>query len=88
MSALGQKQTYAAQQVMSALPPKADIDWSSELLDFKNQFALQMTSFADQVRLSDVSKPVPNDRGRPDSIGVKKSQHSLEVSTIANDVRP
>jgi len=25
MSALGQKQTYAAQQVMSALPPKADI---------------------------------------------------------------
>jgi hypothetical protein len=57
-------------------------------LDFKNQFALQMTSFADQVRLSGVSKPVPNDRGRPDHIGVKKSQHSLEVSTIANDVRP
>jgi hypothetical protein len=25
MSALGQKQTYAAQQVMSALPPKADM---------------------------------------------------------------
>jgi hypothetical protein len=25
MSALGQKQTYAAQQAMSALPPKADI---------------------------------------------------------------
>jgi len=25
MSALGQKQTYAAQKVMSALPPKADI---------------------------------------------------------------
>jgi hypothetical protein len=57
-------------------------------LDFKNQFALQMTSFADQVRLSGVSKPVPNDRGRPDHIGVKKSQHSLEVSAIANDVRP
>ena len=26
MSALGQKQTCAAQKVMSALPPKADID--------------------------------------------------------------
>jgi len=25
MSALGQKQTYAVQQAMSALPPKADI---------------------------------------------------------------
>jgi hypothetical protein len=25
MSALGQKQTYATQQVMSALPPKADM---------------------------------------------------------------
>jgi hypothetical protein len=25
MSALGQKQTYAPQKVMSALPPKADI---------------------------------------------------------------
>jgi hypothetical protein len=25
MSALGQKQTYAAQKVMSALPPKADM---------------------------------------------------------------
>jgi hypothetical protein len=25
MSALGQKQTYAVQQVMSALPPKADM---------------------------------------------------------------
>jgi hypothetical protein len=25
MSALGQKQTFAAQKVMSALPPKADI---------------------------------------------------------------
>jgi len=25
MSALGQKQTYAVQKVMSALPPKADI---------------------------------------------------------------
>jgi hypothetical protein len=25
MSALGQKQTFALQQVMSALPPKADI---------------------------------------------------------------
>src|SRR5262245_19505490 len=27
MSALGQKRTHAVQQVMSALPPKADIDW-------------------------------------------------------------
>jgi hypothetical protein len=26
MSALGQKQTFAPQQIMSALPPKADID--------------------------------------------------------------
>jgi hypothetical protein len=26
MSALGQKQTFAVQNVMSALPPKADID--------------------------------------------------------------
>jgi hypothetical protein len=57
-------------------------------VDFKNQFALQMTRFAHPVRLSGVGKPVPNDRGRPDRIGVKKSQHSLEMSTIANDVRP
>jgi hypothetical protein len=28
MSALGQKRTYAVQNAMSALPPKADIDWS------------------------------------------------------------
>ncbi len=28
MSALGQKRTYAVQNGMSALPPKADIDWS------------------------------------------------------------
>jgi hypothetical protein len=27
MSALGQKQTFAAQKAMSALPPKADIEW-------------------------------------------------------------
>jgi hypothetical protein len=27
MSAVGQKQTCAVQYVMSALPPKADIDW-------------------------------------------------------------
>jgi hypothetical protein len=27
MSALGQKQTFAPQKVMSALPPKADITW-------------------------------------------------------------
>ena len=57
-------------------------------MDFKNQFALQMTSFANPVRLSGVSKAVPNDRGRPDRIGVKKSQHSLEMNTIANHVRP
>ena len=29
MSALGQKQTCAAQTGMSALPPKADIEWPS-----------------------------------------------------------
>ena len=28
MSALGHKQTFAVQNGMSALPPKADIDWS------------------------------------------------------------
>ena len=27
MSALGQKQTFAVQNVMSALPSKANIDW-------------------------------------------------------------
>ena len=27
MSALGHKRTYAVQKGMSALPPKADIDW-------------------------------------------------------------
>jgi hypothetical protein len=57
-------------------------------VNFKNQFALQMTRFADSVRPSGVSKPVPNDRGRPDRIGINKSQHSLEMSTITNDVRP
>jgi hypothetical protein len=57
------------------------------LANFKNQLALQMTRFADPVRLSGVSKSIPNDRGRPDRIGIKKSQHSLEMSTIANDVR-
>jgi hypothetical protein len=30
MSALGQKQTCAAQKVMSALPPKADIRWCEQ----------------------------------------------------------
>ena len=37
MSALGQKQTFAVQNVMSALPPKADIDChptTSELIPF------------------------------------------------------
>jgi hypothetical protein len=28
MSALGQKQTYAVQNVMSAIPPIADIGWT------------------------------------------------------------
>ena len=35
MSALGQKQTFAVQHVMSALPPKADIryrDWDVRLV--------------------------------------------------------
>jgi hypothetical protein len=27
MSALGQKQTFATQKVMSALPPRADMKW-------------------------------------------------------------
>ncbi|MGA7682189.1 MAG: hypothetical protein WCA54_18620, partial [Pseudolabrys sp.] len=29
MSALGQKQTFAAHKSMSALPPKADTDWAT-----------------------------------------------------------
>ena len=32
MSALGQKQTFAVQNVMSALPPKADIDSPDTML--------------------------------------------------------
>ena len=29
MSALGQKRTFAVQNGMSALPPKADIEWDN-----------------------------------------------------------
>jgi hypothetical protein len=36
MSALGQKQTYAAQKVMSALPPKADMQCTSAYLLWAN----------------------------------------------------
>jgi hypothetical protein len=32
MSALGHKRTFAAQKGMSALPPKADIDWRPSAL--------------------------------------------------------
>jgi len=35
MSALGQKQTYAVQQSMSALPPKADITREDASLEKK-----------------------------------------------------
>jgi hypothetical protein len=45
-----------------------------------------MARFADPMRLGSISKPVPNDRGRPNRTGIKKRQHSLEMSAIANDV--
>jgi len=32
MSALGQKQTFASQKAMSALPPKADIQRALEIM--------------------------------------------------------
>jgi len=36
MSASGQKQTFAPQKVMSALPPKADIGQRSDLMSFQS----------------------------------------------------
>jgi len=36
MSALGQKQTFAPQKAMSALPPKADIRQRSDLMSFRS----------------------------------------------------
>jgi hypothetical protein len=51
MSALGQKQTYAVQKVMSALLPKADICSAlSHLLFANSEHAAQNTSSCDNVR--------------------------------------
>ena len=45
-----------------------------------------MARFADPVRLGGVGELVADDRGRPDRAGIKKLQHSLEMSAIANDI--
>jgi len=48
MSALGHKQTYAAQNVMFALPSKADcaVQWSMSALGQKQTYSLQNTMSA------------------------------------------
>jgi hypothetical protein len=45
-----------------------------------------MACFADPVSLGDVGELVADDCRRPNRTGIKKRQHSLEMSAIANDV--
>jgi len=45
-----------------------------------------MTRFADAVRFAGIGKLVPGDRGRANGTRINKSQYSLEMSAIANDV--
>ena len=51
MSALGHKRTYAVQKGMSALPPKADIDWKLSHVHFVPiaDIALPLAIFAGQT---------------------------------------
>jgi len=42
MSALGQKQTFAVQEGMSALPPKADIDWKLSDVHFVPEAVIRL----------------------------------------------
>jgi hypothetical protein len=42
MSALGHKRTYAVQKGMSALPPKADIDWKLSHVHFVPEAVIRL----------------------------------------------
>jgi hypothetical protein len=45
-----------------------------------------MARFADPVRLGGVGELVADNRGWPNSTSFEKSQHSLEMSAISNDI--
>ena len=50
MSALGQKQTFASQKAMSALPPKADMSSATRYVRFVPIADILINSLSDQTR--------------------------------------
>ena len=56
--------------------------------NFEDQLSLQVARFADPVRLGSIRELVPGNCGRPNRAHIQKSQHSLEMCTIAFNVGP
>src|SRR5215469_15611343 len=67
--------------------PLPAIRFSSSLMDFEHQLALQMTALADPVGLGGVSElEAGNCRWRHCS-GRQQLQHPLQMRTVASDAR-
>jgi len=73
MSALGQKQTCAAQKVMSALPPKADM--------------CSATRHVRLVPIADISYAQKKDRLVAFLVGTSAVQSELTIMTYQSDTR-